>query len=432
MASSAILHLSSSSSSFCSFSSKFYRPSPSQSAYFLKPFSIKSSTSLDYSTASATKISSPAFKTDSFNKAMYNGLLLSEIEILTHHSFLPPPPPRPSSSFPGNMEYLWRCPQEDSNSGSPGCETNNWQWKFMDNSINVYYEEHEKESTEPTKNILMIPTISDVSTVEEWRLVAKDIVQRAGNVNWRATIVDWPGLGYSDRPKLDYNADVMEKFLVDFINAPNSPVSCSDNELMVFGGGHAATIAVRAAKKGLVKTIGIAAVAPTWAGPLPIVFGRDSDMETRYGMLRGTLRAPAVGWMMYNVLVSNEKSIQSQYKSHVYANPENVTPDIIESRYALTKQKGARYVPAAFLTGLLDPVKTREEFLKLFAGLDGKIPVLVMSTAGSPKRSKAEMEALKDAKGVTKFVEVPGALLPQEEYPNIVAEELYRFLQEKF
>lgn len=97
----------------------------------------------------------------------------------------------------------------------------------MDNSINVYYEEHEKESTEPTKNILMIPTISDVSTVEEWRLVTKDIVQRAGNVNWRATIVDWPGLGYSDRPKLDYTADVMEKFLVDFINAPNSPVSCS-------------------------------------------------------------------------------------------------------------------------------------------------------------------------------------------------------------
>lgn len=73
----------------------------------------------------------------------------------------------------------------------------------------------------------MIPTISDVSTVEEWRLVAQDIVQRVGNVNWRATIVDWPGLGYSDRPKMDYNADVMEKFVVDLINAPDSPVSSS-------------------------------------------------------------------------------------------------------------------------------------------------------------------------------------------------------------
>lgn len=165
---------------------------------------------------------------------------------------------------------------------------------------------------------------------------------------------------------------------------------------------------------------------------VPFDFAEYQFFFNRYGLLRGTLRAPAIGWMMYNVLVSNEKSIQSQYKSHVYANPENVTPDIIESRYELTKRKGARYVPAAFLTGLLDPVQSREEFLQLFAKLDGDTHVLIVSTLNAPKRSKAEMEALKGAKGVTKFVEVPGALLPQEEYPLAVAEELYSFLQESF
>jgi hypothetical protein len=136
--------------------------------------------------------------------------------------------------------------------------------------------------------------------------------------------------------------------------------------------------------------------------------------------------------MMYNILVSNEKSIQSQYKSHVYADYNNVTPAFVQSRYELTKRKGTRYVPAAFLTGLLDPVKTREEFLQLFADLEDKVPVLVVSTKGAPKRSKAEMEALKGSKGVTKFVEVPGALLPQEEYPLTVSEELYGFLYEFF
>ncbi|KAJ0578204.1 putative alpha/beta hydrolase-1 [Helianthus annuus] len=307
-------------------------------------------------------------------------------------------------------------------------KTSNWQWKFKDNSIKIHYEEHGNETNGPNKNILMMPTISDVSTVEEWRLVAKDIVQKSGDVNWRATIVDWPGLGFSDRPKLDYNADVMESFLVDFILDPNSPVNRMD--LVIVGGGHAATIAIRAAKKGLVKPTAIAAVAPTWSGPLPIVFGRDSKTESRYELLRGTLRAPAVGWMMYNMLVSNKKSIQSQYKSHVYADSANVTQAIIENRYELTKQKGARYVPAAFLTGLLDPVKTREEFLQLFEGLDGKLPVLVVSTSGAPKRSKAEMEALREAKGVSKFVEVPGALLPHEEYPSLVAKELHSFLQD--
>ncbi|KVH98848.1 hypothetical protein Ccrd_022925 [Cynara cardunculus var. scolymus] len=259
---------------------------------------------------------------------------------------------------------------------SVSSKTSSWQWKFRDNSIKIHYEEHGDESNGPSKNILMMPTISDVSTVEEWRLVAKDIIQRSGNVNWRATIVDWPGLA---------------------------------EDLVIVGGGHAATIAVRAAKKGLVKPTAIAAIAPTWSGPLPIVFGR---------------------WMMYNVLVSNKKSIQSQYKSHVYADSTNVTPGMIESRYELTKQKGARYVPAAFLTGLLDPVKSREEFIELFQGLEGKLAVLVVSTSGAPKRSKAEMEALREAKGVSKYVEVSGALLPHEEYPNLVANEIYSFLQD--
>ncbi|XP_008802612.2 uncharacterized protein LOC103716409 isoform X2 [Phoenix dactylifera] len=343
---------------------------------------------------------------------------------------------------------------------SSSLKADKWQWKFDGNSVNVYYEEHEGGSAASAKNILMIPTISDVSTVEEWRAVAKDIVARV-EVQCHATIVDWPGLGYSDRPSLNYNADIMEDFLVQFMNAPDSPLTNSDSilppmnclssmtclgekeedlgesadphaELVIFGGGHAATIALRAAGKGLIKASAIAAVAPTWAGPLPIVFGRTAPMESRYGFLRGTLRAPAVGWMMYNVLVSNEKAIESQYKSHVYADTDNVTPSIVQSRYALTKQKGARYVPAAFLTGLLDPVTSREEFLKLFGELDGKMPILVVSTANAPKRSKAEMDALRGAKGVTKFVEVPGALLPQEEYPFTVAEELYKFLQESF
>jgi GTP-binding protein EngB required for normal cell division len=58
-------------------------------------------------------------------------------------------------------------------------------------------------------------------------MASRDTVQRAGEVNWRATIVDWPGLGYSDRPKIDYNANVLEEFLVDFINARNGPISDS-------------------------------------------------------------------------------------------------------------------------------------------------------------------------------------------------------------
>jgi len=312
----------------------------------------------------------------------------------------------------------------------PKFQTGTWTWSFKNKSIKIHFEEQNGNNSGPCKDILLLPTISDVSTTEEWQAVTKDLLSREGGANWRAVIVDWPGFGLSDSPSIDYNADVMERFLVDFLSAADGPFRSSDTETVIIGGGHAAATAVRAARKGLVKALAIVAVAPTWAGPLPIVFGRGSVMESRYGFLRTTLRAPALGWMMYNVLVSNQKSIESQYKSHVYADSKNVSSSLIESRYSLTKREGARYAPAAFLTGMLDPVQSREEFLALFAELESKVPVLVMTTTNAPKRSKAEMDALRGAKGVSKFVEVPGALLPQEEYPGSVSDELLEFLKE--
>ncbi|KAK7388946.1 hypothetical protein VNO78_23775 [Psophocarpus tetragonolobus] len=72
---------------------------------------------------------------------------------------------------------------------------------------------------------------------------------------------------------MDYNAHGLKNFLVDFIISPNGPIKPP--------GEHAASLVARAARKGLVKPKAIAAVAPTWAGSLPIVFGRDSSMESR-------------------------------------------------------------------------------------------------------------------------------------------------------
>lgn len=87
---------------------------------------------------------------------------------------------------------------------------------------------------------------------------------------------------YSCRCKSDSLAMCSFFDHVSIILTPANMLFCiTDNEYVVFGGGHAATIAVRATKNGFLKPKAIAAVAPTWAGPLPIVFGRDSNMETR-------------------------------------------------------------------------------------------------------------------------------------------------------
>lgn len=303
-------------------------------------------------------------------------------------------------------------------------QTRSWTWKRPGANVNVSYEEY--GGSGPLQNLLLLPTISDVSTTEEWRAVALDLLNRDTS-RWRILIVDWPGFGLSERPRMDYTADSLEGFLADFVTAADSPLIASGAPPIIVGAGHAASLAMRAVKKGLIKARAIAAVAPTWAGPMPIVFGREPDMESRYSLLRNSLQAPAVGWMMYNFMVSSPNNIRKQYLSHVYADPNNVTPGLLESRLALTKREGARYAPAAFLTGLLDPVKTREDFLSLVAELEGKVPLLVLAASQAPRRSKAEMEVLNGARGVTKYVQVEGALLPQEEYPGSVSKELFDF-----
>lgn len=103
---------------------------------------------------------------------------------------------------------------------------------------------------------------------------------------------------------------------------------------------------------------------------------------------------------------------------------------MVQQRTAITRREGARFAPSSFISGLLDPVKTREDFLGLFkaAGERG-VPVGVLASDKSPKRSKREMESLNGAQGVSLYEVVPGALLPWEEYPAQTAKALERFLQ---
>lgn len=121
--------------------------------------------------------------------------------------------------------------------------------------------------------------------------------------------------------------------------------------------------------------------------------------------------------------------MKTQYLTHVYSRKENVSDDLITKRTELTRRDGARFAPASFVSGRLDAVSSRDEFLKLFEGLEEKkVPVFVLGSENGPKRSKAEMQALEGAKGVSGFKWVPGALLPHEEFPQAVASELLSFV----
>lgn len=106
-------------------------------------------------------------------------------------------------------------------------QTGSWTWSHEGQPLNIHYVEHSSGGEGSTTTILFLPTLSDVSTTEEWRTVAEDLVAQSGSTKWRAVVVDWPGLGLSDRPPIEYTVDVLEKFLVDFVTATDGPLAAN-------------------------------------------------------------------------------------------------------------------------------------------------------------------------------------------------------------
>jgi len=155
-------------------------------------------------------------------------------------------------------------------------------------------------------------------------------------------------------------------------------------------------------------------VAPTWRGPLPTAM---PDRAAWFPRIRRAVEAPVIGEALYRLNIS-PPIIGRMMKAHVYGDREAVTPAVVRAKHAITRQRNGRFGTAAFVTGGLDPVASRDAFLGLFG--PGLPPVLVLRPEGAPRRSGAEMDALAES-GLARAMRVPGALSPHEEHPAAVA-----------
>ena len=113
------------------------------------------------------------------------------------------------------------------------------------------------------------------------------------------------------------------------------------------------------------------------------------------------------------------------YKRHVYVDESQLTPEFIARKHQITSKEGARYAPAAFVTGAIDPVTDREEFLQLLESVS--IPVLIILAENAPPKSKADMEAMAELAKV-QTVQLEGTLGIYEEYPEGVTEAIQNFI----
>ncbi|MFE1597691.1 alpha/beta fold hydrolase [Methylobacterium sp. ID0610] len=251
---------------------------------------------------------------------------------------------------------------------------------------------------------LLLPALSSISTREEMHALAERLAPR-----FRCLIPDWPGFGAETRARLPLSPAALHAVLDALLAALPGPYALG------IAAGHAAPYLVAAARRHPGAFGRLALVAPTWRGPLPTAMG--PERRPLYARLRRAVEMPGLGHLLYRVNLSTPV-IGRMMRAHVYADPARVTPALLAAKRRVAQQTGARFGTAAFVTGALDPVETRADFLALFA--DGIPPVRVLRPAGAPRRSAAEMDAL-IAGGRVDAREVPGALAPHEEHPDAVA-----------
>jgi len=232
---------------------------------------------------------------------------------------------------------------------------------------------------------------------------------------FRTVAIDWPGFGVSPRPRLRWRPELYRSFLADLCD------HLFDGPAAVVAAGHAAGYVLRLAGDRPATWSRIALIAPTWRGPLPAAMG---DRRRLYAIPRRLMELPVLGEVLYRLSVT-PRVLDRMYRAHVYADPSQVTPRLIEEKGRLARQKNARYAAAAFLTGGLDPVRDRAAFLELVDGT--LVPILAVCGTATPDRSWQEMATLLKRPGVT-VTRVPGALAPHEEHPAPVSRAVEGFL----
>lgn len=251
---------------------------------------------------------------------------------------------------------------------------------------------------------LLLPALSSISAREEMRPLARELAD-----GHRCLVPDWPGFGAQARARVPLVPGTVHAFLDALLAAAPGPYA------LAVAAGHAAPYLAAAARRHPGAFGRLVLAAPTWRGPLPTAMG--PERARWFGRIRRAVEMPLLGEALYRINIS-PPIIARMMRAHVYAEPGHVTPEVVRAKHRITRQRGGRFGTAAFVTGGLDPVATRDDFLALFG--EGLPPVRVLRPERAPRRSGAEMDALIAAGGV-EARSVPGALSPHEEFAREVA-----------
>ncbi|WP_428490581.1 alpha/beta fold hydrolase [Rhodopila sp.] len=280
------------------------------------------------------------------------------------------------------------------------------EWSWCGKSIVVGLDERGDGP-----GVLLLPALSSIST----RAEMTPLMDRMASV-MRVISVDWPGFGAGERPHLRWTPDALSGFLDHLLHAIIPEVS------MVVAAGHAATYTLHHAAHHPGRLDRLVLIAPTWRGPLPTMIG---GRHRRFAGIRRAIEMPLTGPLLYRANV-NPFVVRMMLAGHVYSHRDTLSEHGWFEKQRVINAPGARFGTAAFITGGLDRVTSRAEFLALTQ--QAGVPILLTYTEQTPPKSRAEMQALGTLSSVQSCVLPNGKLGVHEEFPDDVTRVIAPFL----
>ncbi|MFB6300068.1 MAG: alpha/beta fold hydrolase [Halobacteriales archaeon] len=268
-----------------------------------------------------------------------------------------------------------------------------YRWRGMD----VAYT----ESGDPSApDVVLLHGISATSSSNEFAAIFEALAEK-----YHVIAPDLPGFGCSDRPALSYTAEHYIDFIADFVaDVAEEPIGVTSSLAGAYAG--AAQQRTGAFRK-------LVMVCPT-----------ATSMPGRRPLVRSVFRLPVVGQTLFNFLVS-KPSIRYFNADHGYADMAAFDADRLGYQWRTSHQPGARFAPASFISGYLDPELNLGETLS-----DLDIPVTLVWGRDADITPLSVGEQLAEESDARLVVFDRSRLLPHDEHPeqflDLLDEELPR------
>lgn len=159
--------------------------------------------------------------------------------------------------------------------------------------------------------------------------------------SFRVYALDLLGCGLSERPRRRYGPEDVRSQVEDFAREEIGEAS----HLVASSLSGALSVPALVESPRLFKRAVL--ICPTGYGSLERPSGYPGDA------IYGLFLAPVLGETLYHALASR-RGIRYYLERMAYHDPRLVTEELVESYYRVAHQKGAKYLPAAFVSGKLN------------------------------------------------------------------------------